>query len=244
MGFTKGLFLIAAVLLTTSPVRAIPSLDQKRIHSLYNEGDFDGVIRQIAAFQLQSSGYSRDDSVFIAKHLAVVYAANPKSVGQGKYWMNELLKLMPAADLVGMYVSDEIDRIFEYVRKEFLVRQQSFGVDAGDVALPDRPKEPDGAAATGSGPAPAAPIAAVPDKDYGQDTDDTGHRPQKSEPVSASKMTTEGEKRFAMKRSYWILGGSALATTALGFTTFLLLSSSHESPSGREISIPRNPQAQ
>jgi hypothetical protein len=225
MTVMKWFLVLTAVSILALPIRANPALEQKKIHNLYNEGDFDGVIRQISAFRNQRPQCSRDDSIFIAKHLAVVYAANPKSVGQGKYWMNELLKLMPAADLVGMYVSDEIDRIFENVRKEFVSRQQSFGVDTNTMALPERPKDPDGVAAPGKSIVVSA----------------ANHPP---ETTTGGEGLPEGEKRFALKRSYWILGGSALAATAVGLTTYIVLSSSRGSAHEREITIPRNPQAQ
>jgi hypothetical protein len=121
------------------------TLDQKAVHAVYEEGDFDKVTAKIAAFQKANPTYSRDDSVFIAKHLAVIYAANPETLEKGKYWMYQMLKIMPAADLVDMYVSEEIDRIFDRIRVEFVRRQAQFGVDTAKLALPS--KQPSGASA-------------------------------------------------------------------------------------------------
>jgi hypothetical protein len=227
MDFLKGKLILFACLLAATSALASPPLDQQRIHALYNDGDFDGVTQQIAAFRHQNAGFSRDDSIFIAKHLAVVYAAHPRSVGQGKYWMNELLKLMPAADLVGMYVSDEIDRIFESVRREFLARQRFFGIDPGQVALPGRPKAGDASAV--SGPALDTAAAKAPNGSPGGDP-----------PVAGS----DSGKGPGSKRPYWIAGGSALAATAVGLTAFLVLSNSHGPSPEKEITIPRNPKAQ
>jgi hypothetical protein len=70
----------------------------------------------------------------------VVYSANPQTREKGKYYMYRMLEMMPSAELVDMFVSDEVDRIFERVRKEFMVRQQNFGVDSAQVALPNRPQ--------------------------------------------------------------------------------------------------------
>jgi hypothetical protein len=112
---------------------AATTLDQKKIHSQYNEGDFEVVIKAIEGFRKANKTYSREDSLFIAKHLAVVYSANPESREKGRYYMYQLLELLPSAKLIDMYVSDEIDRIFDRVREEYLTRQHSFGVDTAQV---------------------------------------------------------------------------------------------------------------
>lgn len=106
------------------------SLNQKRIHHVYAEGDFDGVIAAIDSFTQANKTFSHADSVFIAKHLAVIYTANPKTREKGKNYMFRLLNLLPSARIVDMFVSDEIDHIFEKVREEYVVRQASLGQDA------------------------------------------------------------------------------------------------------------------
>ena len=115
------------------------TLDQKKIHQAYNEGDFEMVLTNIEAFTKDAKEYGRADSIFIAKHLAVVYTANPQTREKGKYYMYRLLDLLPSAQLVDMYVSDEIDHIFDKVRAEFVNRQRSFGVDSSRLSLPDKP---------------------------------------------------------------------------------------------------------
>jgi len=114
-------------------------LNQTEIHNQYNEGNFENVIALIDSFQRSHKTYSHADSIFIAKHLAVVYSANPESREKGRYYMYRLLELMPSAELVDMFVSDEIDRIFERVRREFMARQRSFGIDTADVKAPAHP---------------------------------------------------------------------------------------------------------
>ena len=115
--------------------RADPSspahpLDQKRIHETYTEGDFEAVIAAIDSFTLVNKVFSHSDSVFIAKHLAVIYTANPKTREKGKNYMFRLLSLLPSAKIVDMFVSDEIDHIFEKVREEYVVRQEFLGQKA------------------------------------------------------------------------------------------------------------------
>ncbi len=136
-------------------------LNQKDIHEAYNEGDFEKVTTLIDAFNRANKTYPRADSIFIAKHLAVVYSANPQSREKGRYFMYRLLEMMPSAELVDMFVSDEIDRIFDKVRKEFLARQKGFGVDSSQISMPQKP-------ATGStnSAAAAQPASTGPSKEY------------------------------------------------------------------------------
>lgn len=103
------------------------SLDQGNIHAIYSEGDFEGVIAKLDGFTSTHAVYTLSDSIFIAKHLAVIYSANPATREKGKNYMFRLLNLMPSAKIVDMFVSDEIDRIFEKVREEYTVRQRSLG---------------------------------------------------------------------------------------------------------------------
>jgi hypothetical protein len=56
--------------------------------------------------------YSLEDSIFIVKHLTVVYMANPATREKGKGYVFRLLELMPSVKIVDMFVSDEIDGIF------------------------------------------------------------------------------------------------------------------------------------
>jgi hypothetical protein len=156
-GFSATAASPATVPKATAPATATPSaakssadtaketLDQGRIHDLYNNGDFDPVVTVIESFVQRNKTYSLADSIFIAKHLAVVYSANPATREKGKYYMFRLLELLPSAKLVDMYVSDEVDRIFDKVREEFMVRQHGFGVDTSRISLPGRadPKHPE-----------------------------------------------------------------------------------------------------
>jgi hypothetical protein len=138
-----------AILLTIAPMASFAAaapeaaapastLNQAKIHAEYNEGNFESVTAALESFMDKNKTYSLGDSIFIAKHLAVVYSANPKSREKGKYYMYRLLAMLPSAKLIDMYVSDEIDRIFDKVREEYLSRQKSFGVDSTQVSLPQK----------------------------------------------------------------------------------------------------------
>jgi hypothetical protein len=120
------LFILSFGFLLQTPSAAVEarSLDQGRIHHFYDEGDFDRVIALIDSFTLTNKTYSLTDSIFIAKHLSVVYTANPATREKGKGYMFRLLDLMPSAKIVDMFVSDEIDRIFEKIKEEYVVHNK------------------------------------------------------------------------------------------------------------------------
>lgn len=122
-----GLILIVWALLAAPLCAGAEILDRDKIHSDYNNGEFDQVEKELEGFRGRNKSYSHDDSVFIAKHLAVVYAANPQTREKGRYFMFRLLELLPSAKIVDMFVSEEIDRIFDKVKEEFLAKQHALG---------------------------------------------------------------------------------------------------------------------
>jgi hypothetical protein len=102
----------------SAPMAPMPRIDQKGIHDEYINGNFEIVLKRIETFRQKNPDHSREDSLFIARHLAVVLAADPRSVEAGKYWMHRLLLLSPDADLSGMYASEAIERMFGEVKRE------------------------------------------------------------------------------------------------------------------------------
>lgn len=97
-------------------------LDTLRVHDYYKNGDFDKVIQSLEGFQKTRRTCSLSDSMFLEKHLAVVYAANPATRERGRYHMYKLLDMAPNADLIEMFVGEEVDGIFTKVRKEHEVK--------------------------------------------------------------------------------------------------------------------------
>jgi hypothetical protein len=142
LGSLFGLVFLLLAAVTPRPQAASPSnpapnasyypgrLDQRAIHIIYSEGNFETVIAKIDSFTQANPTYGKDDSIFIAKHFAVIYTANPATREKGKGYMFRLLSLLPSAKIVDMFVSEEIDRIFEKVREEYVVRQQFLGNSA------------------------------------------------------------------------------------------------------------------
>lgn len=218
-------FWAATASLAAGPARAAsPSggkLDQARIHSDYNEGNFEKVVAALEGYMAAHKEYSFEDSVFIAKHLAVVYSANPDSREKGKYYMYRLLTLLPSAKLVDMYVSDEIDRIFDKVRDEFVSRQRGFGIDTARMAVP--------------GKAPTGSRGKDPGKDPGRDAgNDPGPR-ENGTPARAG--SSAADKKHA---GLWIAGGATVAVAGLAAAYFLLQGEEQPQPSDHVYFVPKN----
>jgi hypothetical protein len=147
--------------LVIQPITAVAAtIDQNAIHNAYNDGDFDAVIKLTDPFTNGKGTYTRADSAFVFKHLAVVFCANPKTREKGKFYMYRLLEMLPSAELVDMYVSDEVDRLFDKVRKDFKTRQKNFGVDTTLISLPEKEPAPKASVAAQPVPPPEKPKSA------------------------------------------------------------------------------------
>jgi hypothetical protein len=182
------------------------------IHSLYNDGDFEGVISGIKGFIRSNETYSRGDSIFIAKHLAVVYTAIPANRELGKYYMHQLLKLMPSAELVDMYVSDEIDRVFEKIRREHLLLQKKAGKKNEVEEAPAAPVVQD---RTGAQPEPEKESVSQPQTVKEPEQQEVGETKPESTPAWKNK-------------KYWVAGG--FAVLAVGTAVILLWPEEEEAP--------------
>jgi hypothetical protein len=120
-------------MLIASCFRGVPSagapgpFDRDRVHADYEGGDFDRVIRALERFRDSGRPCGRADSLFMEKHLGVVYAANPATRERGRYHFLRMLAIEPGADLLDMFVGDEVDGIFGKVRREFALTGASMG---------------------------------------------------------------------------------------------------------------------
>jgi hypothetical protein len=121
----EGSMFLPLFMLATTTWSAVNHLDRAAIQHEYQDGNFESVTRRISEFQLHNTAYTRDDSLFIAKNLAVIYCSNPATREKGKYWMNQMLRITPTAHLLDMYVSEDIDHVFEKVRSEYLATHPS-----------------------------------------------------------------------------------------------------------------------
>ncbi|MDB5051706.1 MAG: hypothetical protein JWO30_4777 [Fibrobacteres bacterium] len=142
--FRNFLFTLAACATVYAAAPQRP-LDQGRIRSYYHDGEFDKVIKDLEGFLKSGKSCPSADSLFIEKHLAVVYAANPGTRELGRYHMFRMLDLAPGSDLLDMFVGEEVDAVFEKVRKEYSLRTAAKKPAPAAVAkaaapLPSAPK--------------------------------------------------------------------------------------------------------
>lgn len=161
------------------------------VHEAYTNGDFDEVLARIESYQKRYPRHSLADSLFIAKHLAVVYGSNPQTREKGRYFMFRMLEMNPSADLVDMFISQDLDQTFEKVRKEFMVRQSREQKVKTSYALPSASSR----LAASPAPSTSAPV----------------EKSERSLPIPVAKETPkEGGKTWL-----WFAGGAAVVAGAV-----------------------------
>ena len=130
----------------TTPT-AKPVMDTLTIHKLYVEGDFDEAIERLDRGLKYSGPFSHQDSVFIFKHLGVMYTSKYETRELGKKFMMQLLEVEPTARIMDMYASDMIYMIFKNIQDEYdlaqmkLKRAQGLRHDTVDQNPPPEPRE-------------------------------------------------------------------------------------------------------
>jgi hypothetical protein len=98
------------------------SFSRHRALECYRQGDFEQVIRQLSPILSVGNPVSKMDSIFAFRLLGVVYAADPKTRELGRHcWMN-LLDRDPQANLVDLFVGEELDHLWERARLEHQAR--------------------------------------------------------------------------------------------------------------------------
>jgi hypothetical protein len=118
-------------------------IDSLTTHKLYMDGDFDPAIAMLESDLQSRKLLSHDDSVFIFKHLGVMYAANYETRERGKMYMHQLLMTEPGAKIMDMYASDMIYMIFKNIQDEFETnRARLSNADSSEHPRPgpDKPK--------------------------------------------------------------------------------------------------------
>lgn len=117
-----------------SEASAADTVDRKKVHTEYGEGNFETVVQLLEDFRARHDSYRTSDSVFIAKYLGVIYASNPDSREKGKYWLYKMLQMDPSSSLVDLYVGEAVEQTYEKVRQEFIVRRNYKGINDTKLA--------------------------------------------------------------------------------------------------------------
>ncbi len=166
MQFTQrstSLLLILAGLLLAEPPPPKSKLDMTSLQVDFREGELDVVKNLLESFlKNQGSTATRDEKIFAFKYLGVIYAANANGKEKAESYFNQLLPLAPNIELADMYVSKNIQALFDDVKREYLHTQDyatnfdAFGnpkanAKTGVVVKTDKPKTESTSLQSGSG---------------------------------------------------------------------------------------------
>lgn len=94
-------------------------LDTAGIRKVYLDGDFDEAVERIESALRKGGLLSHEDSVFVFKHLGVMYTAKYETREKGKSYLVRLLQVEPGARIVDMFASDMIYMIFKNICDEY-----------------------------------------------------------------------------------------------------------------------------
>jgi hypothetical protein len=139
--------------IASKPAPAKVVMDTAKLHAIYLDGDFDQAIHTMEGALKSKKPLTHADSVFIFKHLGVMYAATPATREKGRYYMAQLIYIEPTAKILDMYASDMIYLIFRNVQEEFETKHPGYTKPV--AAVDTAPKPVAAAPAPSPSPAPA-----------------------------------------------------------------------------------------
>ncbi len=94
-------------------------LDTAVIHGAYADGDFEKVTSSLEPILAAKTVLPKADSIFLFRHLGVIYAKDPGTREKGKYCFRKLLDVDPQAQILDLYATDEIYQVFRTVQAEW-----------------------------------------------------------------------------------------------------------------------------
>lgn len=104
---------------TSVPAGIEKKIDSASVRKYYLDGEFEQSIVILETGLKEIHTLRHNDSVFIFKHLGVMYAARYETREKGKFYMHQLLMTEPTAKIMDMYASDMIYMIFKNIQDEF-----------------------------------------------------------------------------------------------------------------------------
>lgn len=163
---------VLLLLLLSPPCQAMKgisadgTLDKTTLSKAYFEGEFWTVITALEEYRKKGiASATRDDSVYTYKYLSVVYAADPSTRQKAESYMYLLLRMMPTIDLLDLYISDNIESIFQKVRSDFArmqkIKEANVQVTKSDSIVSAVDAQPTAAATPADSIGPTPPPASV-----------------------------------------------------------------------------------
>ncbi len=118
------IFLVAGIVLYKPVFAEKGKLDMSSLQVDFREGELDIVKNLLESFlKNQVSTATRDEKIFAYKYLGVIYASNATSRKKAESYFNQLLPLAPNIELTDMFVSKEIQTVFDEVKRDYLHSQ-------------------------------------------------------------------------------------------------------------------------
>ncbi len=93
-----------------------PRLDTAAIRKNYLEGELSKVSDSLEAWRQNPVLGSHADSVFVYRHLGIVYASNEANHNRAESYFNLLLRLEPELDVLDPFVSNTVEEFWEKVK--------------------------------------------------------------------------------------------------------------------------------
>ncbi len=117
--------LLCSVVFAEKGLRPDGSLDMSSLRVTFREGELD-LVKNILESFLKNEGQTatKDEKIFAYKYLGVIYAANPAERAKAESYFSLLLPLAPNIELVDMYVSDDIQAVFDKVKSQYQHTQE------------------------------------------------------------------------------------------------------------------------
>ena len=178
-------------------------LSYSKIKSLYNEGELDKMRDVLESF-LKKSGKTAQtkEKVFAYKYLGVAYAAQPDGYPVAETYFYQMLKLAPNAHLSDMYVSSEIESLFNRTQARF--QKENRDISEFDE-FGNRRKPPDTV---------AAPVAIAKDSTHPV----RPNRPSNADSIPSRQPSPK--KESSLGAWPWLVGGGAVLIAG-GFYWYL-----------------------
>jgi hypothetical protein len=198
---------LAGFALAESPARRAP-LDTVAVHNMYLDGDFEQAIGILEDLLKSKAQVSHSDSVFIYRHLGVMYAASENTRERGKHYMYRLISAEPFSNILDMYASDMIYMIFKNVKDEY---------EAARKRLENMEKFTGQRAGTGLGGELDARVAGRPGRPPAKDTAAMPH----AAPMPGKATAKTPEKKKSGRAAYYWLGGTGAVVAGLGVIAWI-----------------------
>ncbi len=94
-------------------------LDTPAVSKLYMDGELEELRQALEEFREAYPKAEFEDRVTTYKYLSIIYAANPDTKAKAEAYMYKLLDMVPTIQLIDLYISDNIQAVFNRVRERF-----------------------------------------------------------------------------------------------------------------------------